>query len=296
MHNSLRKILSCPLRTQIYNKINPVLFDVSLRDGIQGASPEMYPTYLKRNIFNRIQTELKPQSIEIGSIVSPKVLPIMQDSLEMHDYAIRNRIDPNTDIYMLIPSFKALENAMSQNVLNYSFISSVSEEFQFKNTKKSIQNTLEELVCIKSIIDPYKSKSKLYLSCINHCPIIGKIDNEFVIDIILEHSLLNMFDQICLSDTCGKLTYDDFLYIISKLHYYGITQQHISFHFHMSSDNYHDIRKIMNYCFDNSYNKFDVSFLETGGCSVTMGKNVLPNMSYDDFYGLLEKYIEKELS
>ena len=42
-------------------------------------------------------------------------------------------------------------------------------------------------------------------------------------------------------------------------------------------------------------NSFDVSILESGGCSVTMDKNkLIPNLSYDLFYESIVDYIEKK--
>ena len=38
--------------------------------------------------------------------------------------------------------------------------------------------------------------------------------------------------------------------------------------------------------------KFDVSLLETGGCTMTLGKsNTKPNLSYELYYKLLIDYI-----
>ena len=47
----LKSILECPKKTSIYKRINPILFDVSLRDGIQAASRDRYNTNIKKEIF-----------------------------------------------------------------------------------------------------------------------------------------------------------------------------------------------------------------------------------------------------
>jgi hypothetical protein len=39
-------------------------------------------------------------------------------------------------------------------------------------------------------------------------------------------------------------------------------------------------------------NKFDISCLETGGCSVTMKNGIVSNLTYDKFFSILWKYIE----
>ena len=48
------KIMKSKRRSNIYNKINPMLFDVSLRDGIQNAKIENFPLHIKKTIFDNI--------------------------------------------------------------------------------------------------------------------------------------------------------------------------------------------------------------------------------------------------
>ncbi len=79
----LRKINSdIPLK-HAYNKISPILFDVTLRDGIQ----KLYhmSTYDKIVNFNTIVRQMEPTKIEVGSLVSPKILPIMKDTPELFE-------------------------------------------------------------------------------------------------------------------------------------------------------------------------------------------------------------------
>jgi hypothetical protein len=53
-----------------------------------------------------------------------------------------------------------------------------------------------------------------------------------------------------------------------------------------------NVEQILKFCWQNDLNKFDVSTLETGGCSVTMNRDqLLPNLSYELFYSILHKYM-----
>ena len=50
----------------------------------------------------------------------------------------------------------------------------------------------------------------------------------------------------------------------------------------------------MHTAIDYGIEEFDVSYLTTGGCSVTMDKNKLaPNMSYEQFYKYITNYLIK---
>ena len=62
-----------------YDLGKPKPFDVTLRDGLQGLSREEQTnitTLDKINMYHKIRFNYKPHKIEIGSIVSEKVLPI----------------------------------------------------------------------------------------------------------------------------------------------------------------------------------------------------------------------------
>jgi len=303
------KIMKSKRRSVIYNKINPILFDVSLRDGIQNAKIENFPLYIKKDIFNNMIYSNLPNKIEIGSLASAKVLPIMGDSIDFFKYVsqktsdikYKNDCSQNSTIkipkiYMLIPSISKLIPAFDNNIQNFSFITSVSNEFQVNNNKKSLKDTKEDFSRIFEMFfrEPGSRnfQTKLYISCINECPFIGKIDNDTVINEILFYYNNYVFDELCLSDTMGSLNSDDFIYIIQRCREVGINISKISLHLHVKNDNIENLERILFYAFSNNINKFDVSCLETGGCSVTMSNKPITNLTYDMFFNFLWKYIE----
>jgi hypothetical protein len=306
----LKKISECQKCATIFNKINPQLFDVSLRDGIQSANAENFPTNKKMQIFHNILSNYSPPKLEIGSLTNaPSLLPIMGDSIILHDYSkqylntynnhILTEFSNNPHIYVLIPSIKQMEKAINHNITNFSFITSVSDRFQQKNVKRNITETKFEfdLLFSRWFREPCTYKTKLYISCFNYCPIIGKIDNDFIIKEVLNYHEKYDFNELCLSDTMGNISFDDFEYIIDTCLYFGLPKSKLSFHFHVSEDNLENLQNILFYCFSKKLNNFDVSMLETGGCSVTMGPNKLrPNMSYDLFYTILDKYIDRHIT
>jgi isopropylmalate/homocitrate/citramalate synthase len=307
-------ITNCFKRKSILEKINPILFDVSLRDGIQNAKPENFPLSRKIDTFNSIINSNMVNKIEIGSLASPKLLPIMSDSLIFFNNVstqlnnIKHKAECSRDlvdevripkIYMLIPSIEKLRVALIHNIRNFSFITSVSNEFQLRNTKRTIQDKKHELKTISDILirEPGSQtfQTKLYISCINQCPFIGKIDNDFILREILNYHKDYLFDEFCLSDTMGTLNFDDFSYIIDNCIYFGIPPSKLSLHLHVKSDNLENIRDILFYSFSKNINKFDVSCLESGGSSVTMNKRLTTNLTYDMFFQMLLKYINRKI-
>jgi isopropylmalate/homocitrate/citramalate synthase len=287
-------------------KLKP--FDVTLRDGLQALSKdeqENYTTNDKFNLYHNIYFNYQPKNIEVGSISSEKLLPIFKDTLEIFnkvDNYQKNiypcKQDDRQNIYILIPNQKKMENVINNtNINHFSFITSVSNSFQIKNTKmtltesdKDIHNMLYDLEWNpRRTIPPVV---KLYVSCINDCPIEGKIDNDFIVHRLLKLNNNMKVDLICLSDTCGTLTDEDFEYIVDTCSYFGLKTNKLGLHLHIKKERELIAEKIFHKALDRNITNFDVSLLDTGGCSVTMDKtNLLPNMSYELYYKFLSNYI-----
>lgn len=283
---------------ELYQKINPILFDVSLRDGIQ--SMDSMDSAEKLLNFNNIITNMEPRKIEVGSLVSNKILPIMNDTPEIYEECMRqiNFINEEKrfteckemeipDIYVLIPvKERRINEAKALNINNISIMSSVSESFMKKNTNMSINDVKQGL----KMLD-WASNIKVYLSCVNECPIDGIIDNNKVIDEIIYYAKNQRnykINELCLSDTCGTLKFDDYKYILDRCIDEKIPMQLLSLHLHVSDKV--ELEKIIRYSLLNNINCFDVSSLEDGGCSVTI-KKPKNNLSYDLFYEILFRYM-----
>ena len=121
---TLNNIKSLPTFRELYTKINPILYDVTLRDGLQNAKVEDYPTEHKKKVFQNIMKSENPPKIEVGSLTSYRILPIMKDSIEIYKYAVEyiNKEKLNTDVYVLVPSLSKLNIAINNKIQNYSFI------------------------------------------------------------------------------------------------------------------------------------------------------------------------------
>jgi hypothetical protein len=239
--------------------------------------------------------------MEIGSIVSSKVLPIFKNSDSFYnyiEYCQLNPDEPKINNFILIPNETQFNNINKFIGLNcFSFITSVSESFQMKNTKMTLDTTFQQINNMMRVLDdkPEKSTVKLYVSCINECPIEGKIDNNVIIEKIQKYQKLKP-DILCLSDTCGTLTSEDLNYIILNLQRDGIKNDYsnLSLHLHVKPGREDEVEQIIHTALDFGINSFDVSALKSGGCSVTMNESDLaPNLSYELYYKSLFTYLLK---
>lgn len=299
------QILITPKLKYLYELVNPILFDVSLRDGIQGMKPEEMPYNKKLKIFNEIMQNMNPNSFEVGSLVSPKVLPIMKDSVTLYNECsqIIDNLNPvdellisgnkeykvPPDIYLLIPpKMEKIEEAAKIGIKNISLITSVSDEFMKKNTKMT---TMQAKKVISDVyFNKFAKNVKLYLSCVNECPIDGRVDTVKIIENILFYE--KYCDELCISDTCGTLSYKHYKIIIDSCIKQGINVEKISLHLHANSENYKNVENIIRYSLNKRIRRFDLSAQKEGGCSVTMNKSKIKNnLTYDTFYEILIKYL-----
>jgi len=285
--------------TNLYvNKIIKVRpFDVTLRDGLQALTrteQENFDINAKKQIYGEIINKYNPRNLEIGSCVNKKVLPIFNDTEELFNYVNMN--NKSKKHYVLIPNQEHLINAVNFGVRNFSFITSVSNSFQHKNTRMTLNQTYSNLIIMMKYLDNLQGENlnvKLYVSCINECPIDGKIHTHNIVSELFSLSLLK-FNKICLSDTCGSLTNDEFVDIIEDTKKVGIDTKKFSLHLHVKPEREDEVEKIFHTALDYGIDEFDVSDLKTGGCSVTMDKNRLaPNLSYEQYYKFLTTYLMK---
>ena len=296
MSLAFRRIAQCHRNFKIYKSMGIQLCDVSLRDGLQTENAADWSTQRKKalclEIMNRPE---KPEKIEVGSLVSKHVFPIMEDTSQIHYYAdyINSTRDGDVEPFVLVPSFAKMKLATEYGYGHLSFISSVSDAFQLKNTGVSVDRTILDLNMSLHFLKIYAPhmRTKLYLSCITECPISGRLSSQDVLFNCMRHMYLG-FDELCLSDTCGTLTSAQFVEIIEGVACLGYPLSKISLHLHADNTNAAEVDNILRYSFTRGIRMFDVSSLSSGGCSRTMSDTkTKPNLSYELFFGSLEKYI-----
>jgi isopropylmalate/homocitrate/citramalate synthase len=133
---------------EIYKKIgSPKPFDVTLRDGLQSLSKEEqlnFTTNEKLKMYYNLISLHSIKNIEIGSIVSKSILPVFQDTILFSNLISKNdfNYENNPNNYILIPNRENLKKVINNtDIHNFSFITSVSNSFQLKNTKMTLKDS-----------------------------------------------------------------------------------------------------------------------------------------------------------
>ena len=183
------------------------------RDAMQGIKI-FIPTDLK---VKYIQSLLRVgfDTLDFGSFVSPKAIPQMRDTK-----AVLDKLDlssTSTKLLSIVANLRGAEMACSINSIDYlGFPFSISENFQMRNTHKTIS---ESEIVLKDILDITQKKNKklvVYMSMAFGNPYGDPWD----VDIVGEWSdrLHSMGVEILsLSDTIGSSKPESISYLFSNL-------------------------------------------------------------------------------
>ena len=260
--NSIRLFGSAINASNTMNK-QVYITDVTLRDGLQ-SFPKLISPKNRFEIGKKI-ISLGLKNIEVGSIVSDKVIPQMKDSMDV--YKCMKQYNNTLNYYMLISNMKGIKMMMNNNVKNIAFFTSPSDTFNFKNINKT---TDESLGIINSMMQEINNDAyvKGYISCINECPYEGRLELVQMINTIISLYEMGM-DEICISDTLGTLTDEGLNEILYNLDEDVLDK--LSIHLHQkNNDNW---KSVVDCCLHYNIISFDTSLLNLGGCPAAYSSN-----------------------
>ncbi|MES2810969.1 MAG: hydroxymethylglutaryl-CoA lyase [Bacteroidota bacterium] len=234
------------------------------RDAMQGIK-DFIPTDKK---VQYIQSLLRVgfDTIDFGSFVSAKAIPQMQDTAE-----VLARLDlskTESKLLAIIANTQGAENASVHPEIKYlGFPFSISENFQMRNTHKTIAESLVTLQEILNIADKSNKEVVTYISMGFGNP-YGDLWNVEIVGEWTE-KLANMGVKILsLSDTVGTSTPEVIDYLFSNL-IPKYPQIEFGAHLHTTPDKWHE--KV-----DAAYKagciRFDGAIQGFGGCPMATDK------------------------
>ena len=183
------------------------------RDAMQGIKP-FIPTERK---VAYIQALLRVgfDSIDFGSFVSPKAIPQMQDTAEV--LAQLDLSETRSKLLAIIANTQGATLAAVHPEIQYlGFPFSISENFQMRNTHKTIAESLITLQEILEIADKSKKEVVAYLSMGFGNPYGDPWNTEIVGEWTQKLSDMGV-KILSLSDTVGSSTPDVIGYLFSNL-------------------------------------------------------------------------------
>ena len=183
------------------------------RDAMQGIK-EFIPTQKKANYINSL-LGVGFDTIDFGSFVSPKAIPQMRDTEKV--LSLLDLSETNSKLLSIVANTRGAEQAVTFEEIQYlGFPFSISENFQMRNTHKTINQSIEVLDQILNIAVKNNKEIVTYLSMGFGNP----YGDPWNVDIVGEWTerLSKMGVKILsLSDTIGSATPESIKYLYSNL-------------------------------------------------------------------------------
>ena len=229
------------------------------RDAMQGIKSHFISTDAKARYINSL-LKVGFDTIDFGSFVSPKAIPQMRDTA-----AVLSKLDlsqTQSKLLAIIANTRGANDAIQFEEINYlGYPFSISENFQMRNTHKTIQQSIKELEEILSIASKKKKEVVTYLSMGFGNP----YGDPWNINIVGEwtEKLSDMGVKIIsLSDTIGSSKPDVIEYLFSNL-IYNYPKIEFGAHLHTTPDSWH---QKVDAAFKAGCKRFDGAIKGYGGC------------------------------
>ena len=229
------------------------------RDAMQGIKSHFISTEAKANYINSL-LKVGFDTIDFGSFVSPKAIPQMRDTA-----AVLARLDlsqTTSKLLAIVANVRGANDAAQFEEIDYlGYPFSISENFQMRNTHKTISQSIETLQEILSIAIRSNKEVVAYLSMGFGNP----YGDPWNVEIVSEwtEKLSGMGVKILsLSDTIGSSTPDVISHLFSNL---IPTYPAIEFgaHLHTSPSLWHEK---VHAAFHAGCKRFDGAIKGYGGC------------------------------
>jgi hydroxymethylglutaryl-CoA lyase len=263
------------------------------RDAMQGIS-EFIPTDIKATYINQL-LKVGFDTIDFGSFVSPKAIPQLRDTAEV--LAQLDLESTSSKLLSIIANTRGAVDACSFEEINYlGFPLSVSEQFQKRNTNKSIAQALSDVEKIQNLTVNNNKELVVYLSMAFGNPYAENYHPDIVAELTeklhdLEIGIVALSDTIGVSDPKNIAPLFDTLIKEYPTIEFGA-------HFHTTPDAWEE--KVAA-AYQNGCRRFDAALKGFGGCPMAKD-DLVGNMPteklityFNEDLGLNKQELEKSL-
>ncbi|MDE0151732.1 MAG: hydroxymethylglutaryl-CoA lyase [Bdellovibrionales bacterium] len=261
------------------------ILEVGLRDGIQNEN--VHFTVSDRFYILKKLISAGLQHIEVGSFVSPKVMPSMGLTPSLMKKINRSlTISKNVELSALVPNERGFDMAFDHGLKSMAVMTSATESFSKKNINCSIEESLERIKLICKKARRFRVRIRGYLSMAFVCPYEGVVSVRKVLNIAEKMKSAGV-KEIALSDTVGGATPLQVSSMIEKISK-KIPLSHISLHCHNTRGM--ALPNILT-ALNAGVQSFDSSIGGLGGCPYAPGS--AGNVATEDLVVLLQGMKQK---
>ena len=228
------------------------------RDAMQGIS-EFIPTDIKAAYINQL-LKVGFDTIDFGSFVSSKAIPQLKDTAQV--LARLDLENTNSKLLSIIANTRGATDACKFQEINYlGFPLSVSEQFQQRNSKKSIAQALSTVEEIQNLAVKNNKELVVYLSMAFGNPYAENYHPDIVAELTEKLHQLEI-GIVALSDTIGVSSPTNIAPLFSTLIQEYPTIE-FGAHFHTTTDKWEE--KVES-SYQNGCRRFDAALKGYGGC------------------------------
>lgn len=176
--------------------------EVGPRDGLQ--SIDRFMPLKDKQAWLVAEAAAGVSEIEVGSFVSPKVIPQMSETAELVTFA---RSIEGLNVAALVPNLRGAQAAIDTGAHKLGLPLSASEIHSQRNVNRSHAEMLVEIEAIAQLIktlpEGQRPSFDVSISTAFGCSIAGPIDEKIVIDLAVKCVAAGA-EEVCLSDTTGS--------------------------------------------------------------------------------------------
>ena len=256
------------------------------RDAIQGLE-KFVDTTLKASYINRL-LKVGFDTIDFGSFVSEKAIPQMRDTAQL----ITKLDDSPTKLLAIVANKRGAIDACSFDRINYlGFPFSISEEFQKRNTNKTIEQSLVSLSEIQELAFKNNKSLVVYLSMAFGNPYNEKWHEDMVA--LWAEKVIDLgVSSLALSDTIGVSNKSN----ISSLFQLLTTEfpkVEWGVHLHTTKDSW---KEKVESAYNSGCRRFDAAIMGFGGCPMA-NDALVGNLATESLISFLhEKKIDHSIN
>jgi hydroxymethylglutaryl-CoA lyase len=180
-------------------EIDITVSEVGPRDGLQSIDRAM-PTQIKIQWIQALAAA-GLREIEVGSFVSPKLLPQMSDTEQV---VVAARALPGLMVLALAPNLKGAERALSAGASVITMPVSASREHSLANVRMTPEEAVASVRRVRELVDNSGSGTGLEvgISTAFGCSIQGEVSEDYVMQLASQLAETGV-DSIGLSDSVG---------------------------------------------------------------------------------------------
>lgn len=240
--------------------------EVGPRDGLQNCTAIM-PLAAKCRWINA-EAAAGVREIEVGSFVSPKLLPQMADTADVVKHALS--IDGLT-VAVLVPNLKGAQMAIEAGAHKITLPLSVSETHSLRNIRRTHEQVIEEAKSIAALIASLPEEKRPHfegsLSTAFGCTLEGAIPEKLILS-LADRLMQAGCSEVGLSDTTGYANPSAIKHLIRQV-------RHTVGDKHLTGVHLHNTRGLgLANClaaYEEGITTFDASLGGLGGCPTAPG-------------------------